>query len=67
MPLKVMELSSAVRMVQRDKNWVPAAPLLYPTYTKHQKVNESDENVLWIITRSGRNPIVENLEGWSKR
>ena len=37
---------------------------LIPAYAEHQEVNEGDEEVLWIITRSGKNPIVENLEGW---
>jgi hypothetical protein len=27
-------------------------------------VNESDEDVVWIITRSGRVPVVVNLKGW---
>ncbi|CAI9632290.1 unnamed protein product [Alternaria burnsii] len=33
---------------------------------EHQEINESDEDVVWIITRGGRNPIVQNLAGWSK-
>lgn len=39
---------------------------LIPAYAEHQEVNDSDEDVVWIITRGGRNPIVHNLEGWSK-
>lgn len=61
MPLKVTELSSAVRMVQEDKNWAMTTSLLYLPI-QHQEVNDSDEDVLWIITRGGRNSIVENLE-----
>ena len=37
---------------------------LIPAFVKHQEVNEGDEEVEWIITRSGRVPIVENLDGW---
>lgn len=37
---------------------------LIPAHTEHQEVNEGDEEVEWIITRSGRVPVVENLEGW---
>lgn len=39
---------------------------LIPAYAEHQEVNDSDEDITWIITRGGRNPIVHNLEGWSK-
>ena len=38
---------------------------LIPAFAEHQEVNDSEEEVVWIITRSGRNPIVENLEGWT--
>ena len=36
---------------------------LIPAHAEHQEVNEGDEEVEWIITRSGRVPVVENLEG----
>ena len=39
---------------------------LIPAYAEHQEVNDSDEDVVWIITRGGRNPVVQNLEAWSK-
>lgn len=39
---------------------------LIPSKAEHQEVNEGDEEVEWIITRSGRTPVVENLEGWGK-
>ena len=39
---------------------------LIPAYAEHQEVNEGDEEVEWIITRSGRVPVVENQDGWSK-
>lgn len=37
---------------------------LIPAYAEHQEVNDSDADVTWIIVRSGRAPIVENLKGW---
>lgn len=37
---------------------------LIPAYAEHQGVNDGDEEVTWIITRSGRKPVVENLNGW---
>ena len=40
---------------------------LIPAFAEHQEVNDSNDDVLWIITRSGRNPIVENLKGWSAK
>jgi len=39
---------------------------LIPAYCEHQEVNDSDADIVWVITRGGRNPIVQNLEGWSK-
>ncbi|KAL2040264.1 hypothetical protein N7G274_007167 [Stereocaulon virgatum] len=39
---------------------------LIPAHAEHQEVNEGDEEVEWIITRSGRVPIVENLDDWGK-
>jgi gentisate 1,2-dioxygenase len=37
---------------------------LIPAWTEHQEVNDGDEEVTWIITRSGGVPEVVNLEGW---
>ncbi|KAF6231946.1 hypothetical protein HO173_009783 [Letharia columbiana] len=37
---------------------------LIPAHAEHQEINDEDEEVEWIITRSGRVPVVENLEGW---
>lgn len=37
---------------------------LIPAWTEHQEVNEGDEEVTWIITRSGGSPEVVNLKGW---
>ena len=39
---------------------------LIPAFAEHQEVNDGDEEVEWIITRSGTKPIVQNLEGWGK-
>ena len=38
---------------------------LIPAHAEHQEVNDGDEEVTWIITRSGRTPVVKNLEGWT--
>lgn len=40
---------------------------LIPAYVEHQEVNEGEEDVTWIITRSGGEPLVVNLEGWGRR
>lgn len=37
---------------------------LIPSNTLHQEVNDGDEEVVWIITRTGRKPIVENVDSW---
>lgn len=49
----------------RRQDLAPGDFALIPAYAEHQEVNDRGEQVTWIITRSGRNPIVENLEGWS--
>lgn len=37
-----------------------------PAFTEHKEVNDSDETCFFVICRSGRAPITENLPGWSK-
>jgi uncharacterized RmlC-like cupin family protein len=39
---------------------------LIPAWAEHQEVNDGDEEVTWIIVRSGRSPVVENLQGWGE-
>lgn len=39
---------------------------LIPAYAEHQEVNDGDDELEWIITRSGRVAVVENLEDWGK-
>jgi uncharacterized RmlC-like cupin family protein len=51
---------------QKRQDLAPGDFALIPAYAEHQEVNDGDEEVEWIITRSGRNPVVENLEGWGK-
>lgn len=37
---------------------------LIPRHCEHQEINDSDEEIVWIIHRSGSDPIVNNLDGW---
>ena len=37
---------------------------LIPAGTEHQEVNDGDDEITWIITKSGRMPEVKNLEAW---
>ncbi|KAF1990398.1 RmlC-like cupin [Aulographum hederae CBS 113979] len=38
---------------------------LIPACAEHQEVNDGDVDVVWVISRGGRDPIVVNLpEGW---
>ncbi|TVY21762.1 hypothetical protein LARI1_G001226 [Lachnellula arida] len=37
---------------------------LIPAWAEHQEANEGEEEVVWIISRSGGSPVVVNLEGW---
>lgn len=44
----------------------PGEFALIPAFTEHQEANDGDEDVTWIIVRSGRDPVVENLKGWGE-
>ncbi|RWA06197.1 hypothetical protein EKO27_g8903 [Xylaria grammica] len=35
-----------------------------PPWTEHQEINETDEDVVWILIRSGPEPLVVWLSGW---
>lgn len=39
---------------------------LIPAFAEHQEVNDGDEEVEWVIVRSGKEADVVNLEGWGK-
>lgn len=39
---------------------------LIPRHCEHQEINDSDEPIEWIITRSGTDPVVENLDAWGE-
>jgi uncharacterized RmlC-like cupin family protein len=40
---------------------------LIPAGVVHQEVNLGDEEVTWVVTRSGTEPMVVNLEGFPGR
>jgi uncharacterized RmlC-like cupin family protein len=42
----------------------PGDYALIPAFMEHQEVNDSDEDIVWTIVRSGRVPEVVNLTGW---
>ncbi|KAI5864953.1 RmlC-like cupin [Durotheca rogersii] len=35
-----------------------------PPWTEHQEINETDEDVVWVLIRSGPEPVVVWLTGW---
>ncbi|RYP62813.1 hypothetical protein DL770_009532 [Monosporascus sp. CRB-9-2] len=35
-----------------------------PPWTEHQEINETDEDVVWILIRSGPQPVVVYLTDW---
>lgn len=37
---------------------------LIPRHCEHQEINDSDDEIVWIIHRSGSDPVVNNLEDW---
>jgi len=46
------------------KTLSPGDFAIIPAYTEHQEVNDSDQDVEWVIVRTGRKPVTVNLEGW---
>lgn len=49
---------------KKREDLAPGDYALIPAYAEHQEVNDGDEDVVWCIVRSGRQPKVTNLEGW---
>ena len=50
---------------KKKETLAPGDYALIPAWAEHQEVNEGDEEVVWCIVRSGREPHVTNLpEGW---
>ncbi|KAI1812130.1 RmlC-like cupin domain-containing protein [Poronia punctata] len=35
-----------------------------PPWTEHQEINETDDDVVWILVRTGPEPVVVWLTGW---
>lgn len=35
-----------------------------PPWTEHQEINESDEELVWVIIRNGSTPILVYLKDW---
>lgn len=35
-----------------------------PSWTEHQMLNESDQDTVWVITRSGPQPVKVGLTDW---
>ncbi|KAI1079002.1 cupin domain-containing protein [Whalleya microplaca] len=35
-----------------------------PPWTEHQEINETDDDVVWILMRTGPEPVVVYLTGW---
>ncbi|KUJ18730.1 uncharacterized protein LY89DRAFT_582240 [Mollisia scopiformis] len=57
-------VSEAERKGKKRQPLSPGDFALIPAWTEHQEINDSDSDVTWIITRSGGEPVVVNLEGW---
>jgi uncharacterized RmlC-like cupin family protein len=51
---------------KKRQDLAPGDWALIPAYAEHQEVNGSDDDIVWVIVRGGRNPIVENLQGWGE-
>jgi uncharacterized RmlC-like cupin family protein len=50
---------------EKREDLAPGDYALIPAYAEHQEVNDGDEDVVWCIVRSGREPKVVNVEkGW---
>jgi uncharacterized RmlC-like cupin family protein len=51
---------------RKRQDLAPGDFALIPAYAEHQEVNEGNEEAVWVITRSGSEPVVQNLEGWGE-
>jgi mannose-6-phosphate isomerase-like protein (cupin superfamily) len=51
---------------KKRQDLAPGDFALIPAYAEHQEVNDGVEEVVWVITRTGSEPVVVNLEGWGK-
>jgi uncharacterized RmlC-like cupin family protein len=51
---------------RRDMYCILILLCLCRAFAEHQEVNESDEDVVWCIVRSGGEPCVVNIDGWGK-
>ena len=51
---------------KKRQDLAPGDFALIPAYAEHQEVNDGDEEVVWVINRSGSEPVVENLKGWGE-
>jgi uncharacterized RmlC-like cupin family protein len=50
----------------KRQDLAPGDFALIPAWAEHQEVNDGEGEVVWVISRSGSVPVVENLEGWGK-
>lgn len=58
----IVTKDSKGEIVRQDLS--PGDFALIHAWKEHQEVNDGEEEVVWIITRSGSAPEVVNLEGW---
>lgn len=49
------------------QNLEPGDFAFIPAFTEHQEVNEGDEECFFVIVRSGKSPVTQNLSGWGKK
>jgi len=42
----------------------PGDFVLVPAWTEHQMINDSDDEVVWVVVRSGPSPTIVNLTEW---
>ncbi|KAL2061342.1 hypothetical protein VTL71DRAFT_7615 [Oculimacula yallundae] len=69
--LRITSLTSLPQAIISDNGQTrqelsPGDFALIPAWTEHQEVNDGEEEVTWIITRSGSEPVVVNLKGWGE-
>lgn len=51
---------------RRSQDLAPGDFALIPAWAEHQEVNNGDADCVWVITRSGAEPVVVNLRGWGE-
>ncbi|OTA89095.1 hypothetical protein M434DRAFT_34583 [Hypoxylon sp. CO27-5] len=64
MYVMILVTSSGADEEPKRHELTPGDFAFIPPWTEHQEINETDEKVVWVLIRSGPEPVVVYLTGW---